>query len=49
MDINDIGCSMINLSLVLGGKNGVFFTQEAQIFVDGLVSHGENGRTIAKI
>jgi hypothetical protein len=42
MDITDIGCSMINLNLVLGGKNGVFFTQEAHIFIDGLVCHGEN-------
>jgi hypothetical protein len=49
MDISDIGCSMVNLSIVLGSKGGVFFTQEAMIFIDALVCYEDNGCMVAKI
>lgn len=37
MDIQNIQCAMLNINIILGTKNSTFFTQDVQMFIDGLV------------
>jgi hypothetical protein len=48
MDITNIGCVMLKLLVILGGKNGAFFTQESAMFVDAAVWK-DSGYMMAKV